>query len=208
MVWIFFKNMVRSTRQVHYEVGQGSDTQGTATMQDTQPPPVAPPPLAPVVAPLVAPLMIGAEQLQQLLGGVSRGDDYSRATKNFSLYGGTRFDGLGGVLKALAWIEACDEAFARMPLTPLQRRDLATQNLDGPALNWWRAIWGGLDLDAFTWDGFLLRFHVRVGGGPSEAGAPPRDRPVHPAGRRCQKPHQPRRPPVDERPQDRRLPGR
>ena len=98
--------------------------------------------------------MIGAEQLQQLPGGIPRGDDFSRATKNFSLYGGTRFNGLGGVLKALAWVEA----FAHMPLTPVQRRDLATQNLDGPALHWWRAIRGGLDLDVFAWDGFLLRF--------------------------------------------------
>ena len=88
IIWLLFRNMVGSTRQVHYEpeVRQGSDTQGTATTQDTHPPP---PPLAPVVAPL----LIGAEQLQQLLGGIPRGDDFSRATKNFSLYGGTRLTG-------------------------------------------------------------------------------------------------------------------
>ena len=57
-----FRIMVRNTRQVHYqpEVGQGSDTQGTATTQDTQPPPpFAPSPLALVVAP-----MVGMDQLQ------------------------------------------------------------------------------------------------------------------------------------------------
>ena len=73
----YFRNMVGSTRQVHYhpEVGQGSDTQGTATMQDTPPtfPPFAPLPHALVMAPMVAPLMIGAEQLQQLLGAFLEG---------------------------------------------------------------------------------------------------------------------------------------
>ena len=96
--------MVRSTRQVHYEVGQGSDTQGTATTQDTQLPPVAPPPLAPVVAPVV-----GMDQLQQLFGGLPRVDEFAKATKNYIAYGGTRFDGLGGALKALAWVEGCED---------------------------------------------------------------------------------------------------
>ena len=89
--------MVGRTRQVHYEpeVGQGSDTQGTATMQGT---PAPPPPLAPILAPV----MIGAEQMQQLLGGMPKTDEFARATKNYISYGGTRFDGLGGALKALA----------------------------------------------------------------------------------------------------------
>ena len=76
-----FSIMVRNTRQVHYqpEVGQGSDTQGTATTQDTQPPP---PPFAPLpLVPAMAPLLIRSDQLQQLLG--ARADDGFRATKNF-----------------------------------------------------------------------------------------------------------------------------
>ena len=74
--------MVRSTRQVHYEVGQGSDTQGTATTQDTQPPPVAPPTLAPVVVPVAAPT-VGLDQLQQIFGGLTRVDEFAKATKNY-----------------------------------------------------------------------------------------------------------------------------
>ena len=158
--------VVSSTRQVQYrsEVGQGSKTQGTATTQDTHPPP---PPLAPVLAPvlapapLAAPLMIGAEQLQQLLGGAPRADDFAKATKNYISYGGTRFDGLGGALNALAWVEGCEEAFEHMPLSSVQRRGLATQNLDGAALQWWKAIRAGLDLAVFGWEAFLLRFHAK-----------------------------------------------
>ena len=154
---IHFRNMVRSTRQVHYqpEVGQGSDTQGTATTQDTQPRPFAPPPLVPVMAPL----LIGANQLQQLLG--ARADDGVRATKNFQLYGGTRYDGLGGALKALAWVEGCEEAFADMTLTSIQQRALAARHLDGPALQWWRVARVGLDLSTYAWEDFLLRFHAK-----------------------------------------------
>ena len=141
--------MVGRTRQVHYEpeVGQGSGMVGTENTQD-------PPPLAP----FLASVMLGAEQFQQLLGGIHRGDDFSRATKNFFLFGGSQFDGLGGALRALAWVEGCEEAFQHMPLSSVQRRRLATQTLDGPALHWWRAIRGGLDLGVFDWDGFLLRF--------------------------------------------------
>ena len=69
---------------------------------------------------------------------------------------------LSYLLKALAWIEGCEEAFARMPLTSVQKRDLASQNLDGPALHWWRAIRGGVDLDIFGWEEFLLRFHSKT----------------------------------------------
>ena len=123
MSWIFFRNMVvGSTRQVQYqpEVGQGSDTQGTATTQDAHPPP--PPPLAPVLAPM----MIGAEQLQQLLGGVPRADDFANATKNYISYGGTQFDRLRGAMKALAWVKGCEEAFEHMPLSFVQRWGLVT----------------------------------------------------------------------------------
>ena len=116
--------------------------------------PAPPPPLASILAPV----MIGAEQSQQFLGGIRRGDDFIRAAENFFLFGGSRFDGLCGALKALAWIEGCEEAFQHMPLSSVQKRRLATQTLDGPALHWWRAIRGGLDLEVFDWDGFLLRF--------------------------------------------------
>ena len=48
-----------------------------------------------------------------------------------------------------------------MPLTSVQKRDLASKNLDGPTLHWWRAIRGGMDLDVFGWEEFLLRFHSK-----------------------------------------------
>ena len=159
--------MVNTRRAFYPEVGGGSGTQDTESTQGPPPPPPvfpAPfptPPPTPGMAPALAPLMIGAEQLQQLLGGLPRGDEFSKATKNFSLYGGTRFDGLGGALKALAWVKGCEEAFARMPLSSVQKRDLASQNLDGPALHWWRAIREGLDLGLFGWEDFLLRFHAK-----------------------------------------------
>ena len=85
-------------------------------------------------------MMIGAEQVQQLLEGMPRTDEFARATRNYISYGGTRFDGLGGALKALAWIEGCEESFQHMPLSSVQKLRLATQTLDGPALHWWRAI--------------------------------------------------------------------
>ena len=81
--------------------------------------------------------------------------------KNYISYGGTRFDGLGGALKALAWVEGCEEAFEHMPLTSVQRRGLATQNLDNTALYWWKAIRVGLDFADFGWEAFLLRFHAK-----------------------------------------------
>ena len=37
----------------------------------------------------------------------------------------------------------------------------ATQNLDGSALHWWKAIRAGLDLAVFGWEAFLLRFHAK-----------------------------------------------
>ena len=48
-----------------------------------------------------------------------------------------------------------------MPLTSVQKRDIASQNLDGPILHWWRAIRGGIDLDIFGWDEFFLHFHSK-----------------------------------------------
>ena len=155
-IWIFFRDMVvESTRQVQYrpEVGQGSETQGTTTMQDTHPPP----PLAPVLAPM----LIGAEQLQQLLGGALRADEFAKATKNYLFYDSTQFDGLRGALRALSWVEGCEETFEHMPISSVQRRSLATQNLDGAALQWWKAIRAGLDLAVFGWEAFLLRFHAK-----------------------------------------------
>ena len=50
-------------------------------------------------------MVIGEAQVQQLLGGVHRLDDFSKMTKNFTLYGGKRFDGLGGAIKAVTWLE-------------------------------------------------------------------------------------------------------
>ena len=72
-----------------------------------------------------------------------------------------RYDGLGGAVKAVTWIEGCEEAFARMELTPIQRRDIATQHLDTTALYWWRAIRAGVDLEVFGWNEFLLRFREK-----------------------------------------------
>ena len=112
--------------RVTLEAGQGS-----GTTPDTDPTPAPPPFTSPL-----APIMIGAEQVQQLLGGLPRGDDFSQSTKNFSLYGGTRYEDLGGALRALSWVEGCEGAFARLPLTSPQKRDLVTQHLDGPALKW------------------------------------------------------------------------
>ena len=96
--------------------------------------------------------------MQQLLGGVHRPDDFSKMTKNFTLFGGKRFDGLGGAIKAVTWLEGCEEAFSKMEISTIQKREMATQMLDGAALHWWRAIRAGLDLLAFGWDEFLLRF--------------------------------------------------
>ena len=118
--------MVTQTRHTFYpQVGQGSGTQDTESTQDPPPPafpaPFPTPPPTPVAAPLlapaVAPLMIGAEQLQQLLGGAPRADDFAKATKNYISYGGTRFDGLGGAWRALSWVEGCEEGFEHMPLS-------------------------------------------------------------------------------------------
>ena len=142
--------MARGARVSVLEMGQGS-----GTTPDLEPTPAAPP----ATPPPLAPMMIGAEQVQQLLGGLPKGDDFSRSTKNFSLYGGTRYDGLGGVLRALSWVEGCEEAFARLPLTSPQKRELATQHLDGPTLKWWRAIREGLDLQTFGWEEFILLFY-------------------------------------------------
>ena len=96
--------------------------------------------------------------IQELLAGVQRTDDFSKAMKNFTLFGGKRYDGIGGVVKAETWMETCEEVFARMHLTDVERRDLATQHLDNTALHWWRAINVGLDLATFGWEEFVGRF--------------------------------------------------
>ena len=106
-------------------------------------------------------MVIGEAQVQQLLGGLHRPDDFSKMTKNFTLYGGKRYDGLGGAIKAVTWLEGCEEAFSKMEISAIQKREMATQMLDGAALHWWRAIRAGLDLLTFGWNEFLLRFREK-----------------------------------------------
>ena len=106
-------------------------------------------------------MVIGEDQVTRLLGGLHRPDDFSKCTKNFSLYGGKRFDGRGGAVKAKTWLDTCDEVLARMVLTLVQRRDLVTQHLDDAALHWWRAIKVGLDLTTFTYEEFVARFREK-----------------------------------------------
>ena len=85
----------------------------------------------------------------------------AKLSKDFTQLGGKRYDGLGGAVKMVTWIEGCEEAFSSMLLTPIQQRTIATQVLDGAALHWWRAIRTGLDLTVFGWNEFLLRFREK-----------------------------------------------
>ena len=63
-------------------------------------------------------MVIGEDQVTRLLGGMHRPNDFSKSTKNFTLYGGKRFDGKGGAVKAETWLETCEGVLARMELTP------------------------------------------------------------------------------------------
>jgi Retroviral aspartyl protease/Retrotransposon gag protein/Zinc knuckle len=108
--------------------------------------------------PYINQMVIGEAQIQQLLQGAQKPDDLSKLTKNYTLFGGKRYDGKGGAVKAETWLETCHEVFAKMVLTPIQQRDIATQHLDDAALHWWRAIKVGLDLDTYTWEEFVAHF--------------------------------------------------
>ena len=83
-------------------------------------------------------VVLGEAQFQQLMG--QRTDSMAKLSKDFTQLGGKRYDGLGGAVKAVTWIEGCEEAFSSMLLTPIQQRTIATQVLDGAALHWWREI--------------------------------------------------------------------
>ena len=59
-------------------------------------------------------MIIGEDQITRLLGGMHRPDDFSKSMKNFTLFGGKRFDGRGGAVKAETWLDNCDEVLTRM----------------------------------------------------------------------------------------------
>ena len=67
-------------------------------------------------------------------------EEISKMLKTYSHMGGTTFDGTEDVTQVQNWIRTLERIFADMQLDDARKRQIASRQLKGNAMDWWEVI--------------------------------------------------------------------
>ena len=88
-------------------------------------------------------------------------EEISKMLKTYSHMGGTTFDGTEDVTQVQNWIRTLERIFADMQLDDARKRQIASRQLKGNAMDWWEVIIAGRQEQEITWDQFKEMLELR-----------------------------------------------
>ena len=81
-------------------------------------------------------------------------EELSKLLKTFTNLGGKTFDGTEGVMGIQNWLRILERIFADMQVEDQRKRQIASRQLRGAALDWWEVIIAGRPEGEVTWNQF------------------------------------------------------
>ena len=88
-------------------------------------------------------------------------EELSKLLKTYTNLGGTCFEGTEDVVKVHNWLRTLDRVFDDMQLEDFRRRQIASRQLKGAALDWWEVIVAGRPENEITWNEFKEMIETR-----------------------------------------------
>ena len=88
-------------------------------------------------------------------------EELSKLLKTFTNLGGKTFDGTEGVMGVHNWLRILERIYADMQVEDQRKRQIASRQLRGAALDWWEVIIAGRPEGEVTWDQFKAMLEGR-----------------------------------------------
>ena len=88
-------------------------------------------------------------------------EELSKLLKTFTNLEGKSFDGTEGVMGVQTWLRTLERIFVDMQVEDQRKRQIASRQLRGAALDWWEAITTARPEGEVTWDQFKVLLEAR-----------------------------------------------
>ena len=88
-------------------------------------------------------------------------EELSKLLKTYSNLGGKSFEGTESVMEIQVWLRTLDRIFLDMQLNDQRKRQVASRQLKGVALDWWEVVIAGRVENEITWNQFKEMLEAR-----------------------------------------------
>ena len=85
----------------------------------------------------------------------------SKLLKTYTNLGGKSFEGTEGVIGIQTWLRTLERIFHDMQVDDNRKRQIASRQLRGAALDWWEVIVAGREENEITWNQFKELLEAR-----------------------------------------------
>ena len=88
-------------------------------------------------------------------------EELSKLLKTYTNLGRSSFDGTENAIGVQAWLRTVERIFGDMQVNDQRRRQIASRQLKGIALDWWEVIIAGRQEQEITWNQFKEMLEAR-----------------------------------------------